>query len=93
MELKEWPSDPRIRTYTEEEEELYRRIAKVLTDLGKLPESKWLRRIYKLIATPDQVRVLLELPMPAEEIAHKLGVDKKFIEDTIQDQFEKGVTG
>lgn len=91
MEIKEWPSDPRLRTYTEEEEELYRQIAKRLTDRERYPESKWLPRIYKFVATPEQVRVLLELPAPVDEIAQRLGVDKKFVEDTIQDQFEKGV--
>lgn len=94
MELKEWPTDPRLRTYTKEEEELYRQLAKKLTDQDpviKGIESKWLPRIYKLVATPDQVRVMLELPMPAEEIAQKLSVDKKFVDDTLQDQLEKGV--
>lgn len=89
MEIKEWPGDPRLRTYTEEEEELYRQIASRLKRRG--PESEWLPRIYKFVATPEQVKVLLELPATAEEIAQKLGVDKKFVEDTIQDQFEKGV--
>ena len=94
MKLKKWPSDPRVRSYTEEEAEMYRQLAKKLTDQDptlKGSESKWLPRIYKFVATPDQVRVLLELPTPVEEIAQKLGVDRKFVDDTIQDQLEKGV--
>lgn len=77
--------------YTEEEEALYKEIAKRLTDQHKWPESELLVELYKMAATPDQVRVMIELPTPAEEIAQKLGMDKKFVEDTIEDQYRKGI--
>lgn len=91
MKIKQWPTDPRARIYNEQEEEVFRQLSKRMTDQMQMNESVWLPKIYKFTTTPEQGKVLLELPKPAEEIAKKLEVDVQFVKDTIQDQFEKGM--
>ncbi len=75
-------------------DEVYTRLA---AKLGR-PDSEHLARIFEYAASPRQARVLEALnqpPEPAltvEQLAEKLGLDAKVIQQDMEDLFHKGLT-
>lgn len=47
--------------------------------------------IRRLVQTEEEALVILELPLPAEEIAKKLNIPKQKVDDIIQEKFEMGL--
>jgi len=54
-------------------------------------ESKYIPLILAKLATPEQARVIRELPAPPEEIARKLHMDKTLVEKHLKEMMEKGL--
>jgi electron transport complex protein RnfB len=54
-------------------------------------ESKYIPSILAKLASPEQARILRELPAPAEEIAKKLFMDKALVEKHLREMMEKGL--
>ncbi len=54
-------------------------------------ENKTLPKVLKKIATPEQARILRELPNTAETIAKKLAIDIETISSNLQYLFERGL--
>lgn len=71
----------------EETSHLYRE----LSAKHNWPDSKYLPIILKRLATPEQVKILLQFPATAEQIANKLGLDRETVEKELQLLFEKGL--
>jgi len=69
------------------DEDVYREIA------GKVqfPDSRWIPMILKKIITPDEGRILLEMPMAISEYAGKYGVSEAEAEGTLELLADKGV--
>ncbi|MBN1382341.1 MAG: 4Fe-4S binding protein [Deltaproteobacteria bacterium] len=53
--------------------------------------SRFMPHVFEAMANPEQAKIMNELPRPLEEIAEKLGLDKKTVEQHIQILFEKGL--
>jgi len=54
-------------------------------------KSKYIPRILAKLATPEQARVVRELPSPPEEIAGRLGIPLAMVEKHLQEMREKGL--
>lgn len=54
------------------------------------PKSRYLPLLLKRLATPEQAKILLELPASAEDVAKKLNLGKKTVDGHLQELFEKG---
>jgi hypothetical protein len=55
------------------------------------PQSKYLPMIFKRAVSELQAGILLQFPAKTEEIAEKLKIDIKEIEQELQELFEKGL--
>ncbi len=66
-------------------------IYKELADMMNMGHSETMQRILAKLATPEQARVVRELPLPSEEIARKLNMDKETVDRHIQELVEKGL--
>lgn len=55
------------------------------------PKSERLLRIFRKLASPDEARLLLELPAQQPDLARKLGVDEGTVKKMIRELTEKGV--
>ena len=56
-----------------------------------MEHSELLARIIARLATPEQARIVRELPAPSEEIAEKLNIDKETVDRHIQELIEKAL--
>ncbi len=63
----------------------------ILMERLEFPGSTRLRPILEELMTPDQARMVLELPGTAEEVAEKTGIDIYRVRDTLDSLFFKGV--
>jgi len=54
-------------------------------------ESKYIPLILAKLATPEQARLIRELPAPSEEIGRKLQMDKALVEKHLKEMMEKGL--
>jgi NAD-dependent dihydropyrimidine dehydrogenase PreA subunit/DNA-binding transcriptional ArsR family regulator len=54
-------------------------------------DSKYIPRILAKLASPEQARVIRELPAAAEEISAKLQMDKALVEKHLREMMEKGL--
>lgn len=66
-------------------------IYKELAAMMNMGHSETMQRILAKLATLEQARVVYELPLPSEEIAKKLKLDKKIVDKHIQELVEKGL--
>ena len=55
------------------------------------PKSERLLRIFRKLASPDEARLLLELPSEPPDLARKLGVDEETVRRLIRELTEKGM--
>src|SRR4030042_3635300 len=62
-----------------------------LAEMMGSKESKYIPRILAKLATPEQARVIRELPAAAEEISAKLKMDKALVEKHLKEMMEKGL--
>ncbi len=54
-------------------------------------KSEYLLRIFRKLASPDEARLLLELPSEPADLARKLGVDEDTVKRQIRELTEKGM--
>jgi electron transport complex protein RnfB len=66
-------------------------VYKELAAMIKMENSETMQKILAKLATPEQAKVILELPKPSEEIAQKLGLSKETVDKHIQEMVEKGL--
>jgi len=66
-------------------------IYKELAAMMNMGHSETMQRILAKLATPEQARIVRELPLPSEEIAKKLNMDKETVDRHIQELVEKGL--
>jgi electron transport complex protein RnfB len=66
-------------------------IYKDLAAMMNMGHSETMQKILAKLATPEQARVVKELPTPSEEIAKKLNLDKEIVDKHIQELVEKGL--
>jgi ferredoxin/biotin operon repressor len=69
-------------------DEAYLRLA---AEKNRKPDSKLLPEILKLAMTPEEARFLLELPAPTADVAAKLNMDEKAVEDKIRNLAQRGL--
>jgi len=69
------------------EEEVYQ----ALTDRMGVPDSRLVPRIWRLLVTPEEGRMLLELPASAEELSEKFSVDIDDVTRKVEEWVVKGV--
>src|SRR5512136_3119750 len=62
-----------------------------LAEMMGTKESKYIPRILAKLASPEQARVIRELPAAAEEISAKLKMDKALVEKHLREMMEKGL--
>ena len=62
-----------------------------LAEMMGSEESKYIPRILAKLATPEQARVIRELPAAPEEISAKLKLDKALVEKHLREMMEKGL--
>jgi ferredoxin len=62
-----------------------------LAEIMGTKESKYIPRILAKLATPEQARVIRELPASAAEIAAKLKKDQALVEKHLEEMMEKGL--
>lgn len=72
---------------SEQDRNLYNELAGRLGASG----SKVIRLIMEKLMTPEEAKVVLALPASAEEIANKLSMKKEFVDETLNEMYEKGV--
>lgn len=70
-----------------EAESVYLKLAEKL----KYPPSDHLLRILRKTITVDEGRLLLELPKPVDEIASELGHTQEYINNKLEDLFQRGL--
>ncbi len=70
-----------------EEKEVYQALTEKLGN----PESRLLPRIWKMLVTPEEGRMLLELPAFAEELTEKFSMPVEDMNEKIEDWIVKGV--
>lgn len=66
-------------------------IYKELAAMMNMEHSETMQRILAKLATPEQARVVVELPTPSEEIANKLNLSKETVDKHIKELVEKGL--
>jgi NAD-dependent dihydropyrimidine dehydrogenase PreA subunit len=66
-------------------------IYKQLAAIMKLENSETMQKILAKLATPEQGRIILELPAPSEEIAKKLNLTKESVDKDIKHLVENGL--
>jgi len=66
---------------------IYKELAKIMN----MEHSETMQKILAKLASPEQAKIVLELPNPPEEIAKKLNISKEKVESTIQELVEKGL--
>lgn len=66
-------------------------IYKELAVMMNMGHSETMQKILSKLATPEQARIVRELPPPSEEIAKKLNLDKEIVDKHIQELVEKGL--
>ncbi|UCD58270.1 MAG: winged helix-turn-helix transcriptional regulator, partial [Candidatus Hydrogenedentota bacterium] len=54
-------------------------------------DSPRYRRVLEYLLTPQQARLAVELPMPPEELAQKVGMDVAAVTKELDDLYDKGV--
>ena len=59
----------------------------------KYPDSGRYRRILEFLMTPDQARLVGELPMPPKDLAEKLGLGLEAVQQELDGLFRMGVVG
>lgn len=59
--------------------------------LGYPPSSDRFQRVLRKLATPEEVKILLELPTPVPELAQKLSMDVPSLERKLEDMFRRGL--
>ncbi|MFO7963031.1 MAG: 4Fe-4S binding protein [Desulfobacterales bacterium] len=69
------------------EKDVYRQIAAKV----QMPNSRWIPMILEKIITPEEARMVLELPMSVDEFAEKYGISKQAAEQKLEDLANKGV--
>ena len=62
-----------------------------LAELMEAKGSKYIPRILAKLATPEQARIVRELPASPEEIAEKLNLDKDLVSKHLDELREKGL--
>ena len=62
----------------------------VLMERLNVPGSARLRRILEGLMTPDQARMVVELPGTPEEVAEKTGIDARRVKDALEELFYNG---
>lgn len=63
----------------------------VMTERLGFPGSARLRLILETMATPEQARMVAELPGTPQEVAEKTGIDQSRVKDALDNLFFKGV--
>jgi len=57
----------------------------------KYPQSEYLRRILRKLVTPEEGRLLLQLPAQPAELAQKTGMDEEVAQRKLQEFMERGL--
>jgi len=57
----------------------------------RMEGSKYMLKILQKLANIEQARIICELPGPSGEIAKKLNIDEKRVDEHLQELFEKGL--
>ncbi len=70
-----------------QDEDVYQKLAERL----KLPGSPCLLKVLRKLATPADVRMLLELPAEPADLAGKLGLSQELVRQKLQEFLEKGM--
>jgi len=62
-----------------------------LAEKNRKPDSELLHRILELAMTPEEARFLLELPAPNADVAAKLNMDEKAVQEKILELAQRGL--